>query len=105
VVDGETYLFPASGAQSITCSISAGEVDITINRLGRDNLQLAVDMRDGPDDWIGSVFIITPDGNFSVTLSGEAEGFLIDGDTVTYEGPIETDGGEQVEASVSVTCP
>jgi hypothetical protein len=48
--------------------------------------------------------VVTPEGSHSVTLSGDAEGFAIDGDTVTYEGPIELDGVES-DAVVSVTCP
>lgn len=103
-IDGEEYTFPFSGAQSVDCAASPSDIGITVNRLG-DELQLSIDMRGGPDDWIGSVFIITPDGDFTATLSGAAEGLTIDGDTVTYEGPIETDSGDEVAASVSITCP
>lgn len=104
VIDGVTYVFALSGAQSVTCEVSPDDVDVTINRLGVDNLQLSIDMRGGPDDWIGSVFVITPDGDFIVTLTGAAEGLTIDGDTVTYEGPIQA-GGADVQASVSISCP
>ena len=104
VIDGTTYIVALSGAQSVTCAVSPEDVDITINRLALENLQLSIDMRGGPDDWIGSVFVITPDGDFTVTLSGAAEGLTIDGNTVTYEGPIGTEGGD-VPASVYVTCP
>jgi hypothetical protein len=105
VIDGETFTFALSGSQSVDCTVSSNGINIMINRLGRDDLQLSVDMRGGPGDWIGSVFVVTPEGNFSVTLSGEAEGLVIDGNTVTYVGPIERDGGGEVEASVAVTCP
>ena len=104
VIDGIEYTFALSGAQSVDCAVSDTDIEITVNRLGLENKQLSIDMRGGPSDWIGSVFIITPDGNFTATLSGEAEGLAIDGNTVTYDGPIEGDGG-QVDASVSVTCP
>lgn len=104
VIDGTTYVVPLSGAQSVTCAVTPDDIDITINRLALENLQLSIDMRGGPDDWIGSVFIITPDGDFTATLSGAAEGLTIDGNTVTYDGPIQADGAD-VPASVSVTCP
>lgn len=104
VIDGTTYVVPLSGAQSVTCAVTPEDIDITINRLALENLQLSIDMRGGPDDWIGSVFIITPDGDFTATLSGAAEGLTIDGTTVTYDGPIQADGAD-VPASVSVTCP
>jgi hypothetical protein len=104
VLGGATYVFPLSGAQSVTCAVTPDDVDITINRLATENLQLSIDMRGGPGDWIGAVFVITPDGEYTATLSGDAPGLTIDGRTVTYEGPIESDGGE-TEASVSVTCP
>jgi len=103
-IDGESYSFPFSGAQSVTCEVAEDEVDIRINRLSLEDLQLAIDMTGGPDDWLGSVMVVTPEGSHSVTLSGDAEGFAIDGDTVTYEGPIELDGVES-DAVVSVTCP
>lgn len=103
-IDGTLYSFPLSGAQSVSCSVSPSDIDITVNRLALENLQLAIDMRGGPDDWIGSVFVITPEGNFSVTLVGDADGLEIDGSTVTYAGPIEGDAGE-VEAEVAITCP
>ncbi len=105
VVDGTTYTFPFSGAQSVDCTVSPSELDVVINRLGGEELQLSIDMSGGPEDWLGSVFIITPDGQFIVTLVGAAEGLAIDGNTVTYDGLIESEAGDQVESSVSVTCP
>ncbi len=105
VVDGETFTFPLSGSQSVDCAVSSADIGIMIDRLGRDGLQLSIDMSGGPDDWIGSVFVITPDGDYIVSLSGEAEGFVIDGNTVTYAGPIGTDRGGEVETNVAVTCP
>ena len=105
VIDGETFTFPFSGAQAVDCAVSADNIDIAVNRLAVDDLQLSIDMRGGPGDWIGSVFAVTPAGNFSVTLSGEADGFAIDGNTVTYVGPIGSDLGGEVDADVSVTCP
>lgn len=104
-IGGQTYVVPFSGAQSVTCDVSPTDVDVTVNRLALENLQLAIDMRGGPDDWIGSVFVITPDGDYTVTLSGAAEGLVIDGSTVTYEGPITGDDDVEVPASVSITCP
>jgi hypothetical protein len=105
VIDGTTYTFPFSGAQSSDCEVSDTDVAVRINRLSRDDLQLAIDMRGGPDDWLGSVSISASGEDFLVTLSGEAEGFDIDGGTVTYAGPIENGAGDEVEAAVSVTCP
>jgi hypothetical protein len=105
VIDGETFMFSFSGAQAVDCAVSADNIDITINRLAVDDLQLSIDMRGGPGDWIGSVFAVTPAGNFSTTLSGEAEGLVIDGNTVTYVGPIGSDLGGEVDADVSATCP
>jgi len=103
-VGGETYTFPLSGAQSVTCDVAPDEVEVRVNRLALDDLQLEIDMTGGPGDWLGSVAAYTPDGTYRVTLSGEAEGFAVDGDTVTYDGPLELDGVES-DASVSVTCP
>lgn len=103
-VGGETYAFALSGAQSVTCDVAPDEVVVRINRLAIDDLQLEIDMTGGPGDWLGSVAAYTPDGTYRVTLSGEAEGFAVDGDTITYDGPLELDGVES-EASVSVTCP
>jgi hypothetical protein len=110
VIDGETYAFPTSGAQSVTCDISATDVEITINRLALDDLQLSIDLRDGPDDWIGSVFVVTGDGDFTAPLQGStadlaSAGLTIDDATVGYEGPFETDDGGQVDGTVTATCP
>lgn len=104
-IDGQEYVVPFSGAQSVSCEVSPTDVDIAVNRLALENLQLSIDMRGGPDDWIGSVFVITPDGNFTATLSGAAEGLVIDGSTVTYAGPIVGDDGTEVPAEVAITCP
>jgi hypothetical protein len=103
-IGGETYTFELSGAQSVTCDVAPDDVEVRINRLALDDLQLEIDMTGGPGDWLGSVAAYTPDGTYRVTLSGEAEGFAVDGDTVTYDGPLEVDGVAS-EASVSVTCP
>lgn len=104
VIGGTTYEVAYNGAQSITCLVGEDNIDITVNRLF-ENLQFSLDVRGGPGDWIGSVFIITPDGKFTAVLQGEAEGLTIDGLSLDYEGPIEAESGDILDATASITCP
>jgi hypothetical protein len=110
-IDGETFVFQASGAQSYECEITdENTFTVRINRLSRDDLQLSFDGRPEGDGVIGNVNIISGDDNYTATLFGaEVEGLVIEGATITYTGTFEhTANGEpqgEVQGTATATCP
>lgn len=105
VVDGTTYTFSPSGAQSFDCSVTAENLEVRINRLARDGLQLEVSARQEGDQWVGAVVVITPEATFTSTLPPDGSGLTVGGASVDYEGTFTGGPGGDVAGTVSVTCP
>ncbi len=104
MIGDETFVFPLSGAQSVTCDISQDRFEVRINRLATDDLQLEAQGRQESGNWIGSMSVADGDRRLRSTLPQDGEGLEIDGSTVTYTGTFEVADGEEAEGSLSVTC-
>ncbi len=112
-IDGQTFTFPASGAQSFDCEVSADAFSVTINRLAVDNLQLSLEARQdaGAGGWLGNVTVISGDDTYTSTLSADGEGLEVSGSTITYSGTFKHNTktnrslNEEVDGSAMVTCP
>ena len=103
-VGGETFVFPLSGAQSVTCDVGPEALEIRVNRLSIDGLQLELQGTFDGERWVGAATIYTNDGNYSSPLPLDGTGLTIDGTSVTYDGTFGSPAGDEVDGSVSVTC-
>lgn len=103
-VGGETFVFPLSGAQSVTCDVSATAIDVSVNRLALEGLQLTLSATDQDGQWVGAAVVYTADGNFTSTLPPDGSGLTLDGTSVTYAGSFETPDGGEVDGTVDITC-
>lgn len=104
-VDGEAFSVPLAGAQSVTCDVAPGDVDILINRLAIDELQIQISVRTESAGLVGAVGLTTPDGSYSGTIPLDGEGFVVEGNTVTFDGSFTTPNGDEVDGTAAVTCP
>jgi hypothetical protein len=113
-IDGETYVFPADGAQSYDCEVADDQFSVTINRLGRDNMQLSLDARqdEGAGGWLGNVTVIVDDDTYISTIPADGTGLTIEGKSISYTGDFERrtrgDSSQQpadIPGSAMVTCP
>ncbi len=104
-LDGETFSVPFAGAQSVTCDVAPGDVDVLINRLATDDLQIQVSVRTESAGLVGAVGLTTPDGSYSGTIPLDGEGFVVEGTTVTFDGSFTTPDGDEVDGTATVTCP
>lgn len=103
-IGGEDFVFPLSGAQSVTCDLSTERFEVRINRLAIDDLQLEAQGRQDGANWIGAMVIYAGDERYTSPLPQDGEGIEIDGSTLTYTGTFEATAGEESEGSLSVTC-
>lgn len=97
------YAFPVSGAQSVTCTVTADAVEVRINRLAIDGIQLEINATSDGGQWLGNVTVYTDDGNLSSTIPADGTGLTVDGTTVTYEGSFSTPSGDQA-GTATATC-
>lgn len=97
------YAFPVSGAQSVTCTVTADAVEVRINRLAIDGIQLEINATSDGGQWLGNVTVYTDDGNLSSTIPADGTGLSVDGTTVTYEGTFSTPSGDQA-GTATATC-
>ncbi len=105
VLDGTTYTFPASGAQSFDCTVAPESLDVRINRLAVDGLQLEISARVEGGSWIGAVVVNAPDATYTSTLTPEGTGLVVDGSTVGFEGTFTGGPAGDVTGTVSASCP
>ena len=103
-VDGQTFSVPLAGAQSVTCDVAPGAIDIMINRLSSDDLQIQISVRTESSGLVGAVSLITPDGSYTGTIPLNGTGLKVDGNTVTFEGTFTTPDGGEVQGTADVTC-
>jgi len=103
-VGGETFVFPTSGAQSVTCDVQPEALEVRVNRLAIDGLQLELQGNFDGERWVGSATVYTNEGNYSSPLPLDGAGLTIDGTSVTYAGTFSSPAGDDVDGTVSVTC-
>ncbi len=104
-VDGESFSVPIAGAQSVTCDVAPGDIDIMINRLATDDLQIQISVRTESSGLLGAVSLVTADGSYIGTIPLDGEGLVIDDNTVTFDGTFTTPDGADVDGTAEVTCP
>jgi hypothetical protein len=105
-IDGQTFVFEISGAQSFDCEITdANTFRVQVNRLSLDDLQLSFDGRPEGDGVIGNVTITAGDDSYTATLFGaQPEGLVVEGSTITYTGTFEHRVNGEVEGDVEGTA-
>lgn len=103
-VGGVEYVVPFSGAQSVTCEVSADSIEVRINRLGLDGIQLEISGSFDGTSWLGSATVYKSDGNLTSTFGPDVDGPVVDGATVTYTGTFSSDSGD-ADGTMSITCP
>ena len=104
-IGGQTFAFPLSGAQSVTCEVGPERVEVRINRLALDNTQLEIDGRREGDRWIGAAVVYTSDGNYSAPFQEDGTGLTIDGSSVEFAGTFKAPDGSELDGSASAACP
>lgn len=111
VFGDRTITAPFSGAQSLDCTVSEDDHEVTVNRLGLDDKQISVEGRFNGESWLGSVSVTDGDDRYLSGIPADGAGLEIDGTSVSYEGSFthtsksEPDLEEEVEGTVSVNCP
>lgn len=104
-IGGEDFVFPLSGAQSVTCDVADDAFEVRINRLAIDDLQLEAQGRQDGDNWVGAMVVYAGEERFTSPLPQDGAGIEIDGSTLTYSGTFESADGQESEGSLTVTCP
>ena len=105
IIDGTSYEFPATGAQSFDCTVEPDRVLVRVNRLGTDGQQLEIDARQEAGNWIGAVVVYDVDDTFTASIEPDGTGLEIDGTSVAYTGMFAGRDGVEVDGSADVTCP
>lgn len=103
-IGGESFTFPFSGANSLTCAIAANEVEVLIGQMQPEFSQLQVDVREEGDGLFGAALVTAGDVTYSSFVPMDGTGLVIDGNTLTYEGTFTTPTDEEVAGSISVFC-
>lgn len=102
VIDGTSYVFPLSGAQSVTCAVAEDQIEVRINRLAIDNLQLEIEAT-GPE-WAGAIVVYAGEERFRSTIPADGEGLTLNGGSLSYEGTFVDTADGSFEGTVEVTC-
>lgn len=109
-IAGTEYVVPLSGAQSVTCEVAPGAVEVMINRLSLEDRQLQISVRTEGDNLLGIVVLTEGDDEYLATMPLDGTGLEIDDGTVTYSGPFvhtsATDASleEELEGTATATC-
>lgn len=103
-IGGESFEFPFSGANSLTCSIVGNTVEVLIGHTQPDFSQLQVDVREEGDGVFGAAILTIADVTYSSFVPEDGSGLVIDESSLTYEGTFTTQSEEEVDGSVSVSC-
>lgn len=110
-IGGETFVFPASGAQSFECEVAPTSFRVLVNRLSLEDRQIQMEGTRQSGEWVGGVYVISGDDRLNAALSADGAGLEIVGQTLTFTGTFtqtsQTDPGveREVAGSASVTCP
>jgi hypothetical protein len=104
------YEVPLSGAQSVTCEVDQGAVEIMINRLALEDRQLQISVRTEGDNLLGIVVLTDGEDEYLATMPLDGAGLEIESGTVTYSGPfVHTSAAdpsleEELEGTAKATC-
>jgi hypothetical protein len=110
-IDGLTFAFPASGAQSYECEIAPTSVTVRINRLALENKQIEIQGSQPSGEWLGNVYVISGSDRYNAIIPADGTGLDITGTTLTFTGTFthtsETDPSveQEVAGSAAVACP
>jgi hypothetical protein len=110
-IGGRTFLFPASGAQSFECTVTAANVVVRVNRLALEDAQIEIQGTQQSGKWVGNVYVISGSDRYNATLPADGAGLEIAGTTLTFTGTFtqtteaDPSNGQEVNGSASVTCP
>jgi hypothetical protein len=110
-IGGQTFVFPASGAQSFECTVTPTDVVVRINRLALENAQLEIQGTKQSGKWLGNVYVISGSDRYNATIPADGTGLEITGTTLTFTGTFtqtseaDPSNGQEVDGSASVTCP
>jgi hypothetical protein len=110
-IDGRTYTFPASGAQSYECEVAPTAFRVTINRLAPESEQIQLEGTQKSGEWLANVYVISGTDRFNAIIPADGAGLEINGTMLTFSGTFtqtsETDPTveDEVDGSASVTCP
>jgi hypothetical protein len=110
-IAGETFSFPASGAQSFECEVTPTAMEVRVNRLALEDSQIEIQGSQQSGDWVGNVYVISGSDRYNAIFPADGTGLDITGTTVTFTGMFaqtsESDPGleQEVSGSASVTCP
>jgi len=109
-IDGETFTFPASGAQSYDCEVTASSARVLVNRLALEDSQIQIDASQQDGRWLGGVYVVSGEDRYNGILPADGSGLEISGSTLTFTGTFtrrsETDPAleQEVVGTASVTC-
>lgn len=103
-IGGEMFVFPFSGASSLDCTMSEGEVGILIGHSQPDFIQLQIDVRDQGEELFGAVIVTAGEDKYSSFVPPDGSGLVIEGNGLTYDGLFTTSTDEEVEGSITVGC-
>ncbi len=110
-IAGRTFVFPASGAQSFECDVTATNVDVRINRLALEDTQIEIQGTQQSGEWLGNVYVISGSDRYNAIFPADGTGLDIAGTTLTFSGTFtqtsEADPttGQELTGTASVTCP
>ena len=103
-VAGQTFTLPLSGAQSLDCLVTDGEVAILIGHTRPEYRQIQIDVEENGVELFGAVHITAGEDTYTSFVPPDGTGLTIEGRGLTYEGTFMAPSGEEVDGSVSVTC-
>ncbi|MDH3249441.1 MAG: hypothetical protein OEQ47_10790, partial [Acidimicrobiia bacterium] len=89
-IAGESFEFPFSGANSLSCSIVGNSVEVLIGHSQPEFSQLQVDVREEGDGVFGAVILTVGDMTYSSFVREDGGGLGIAGQTMTYAGAFTT---------------
>jgi hypothetical protein len=110
-IDGRTFVFPASGAQSFDCEVAPTGFRVIVNRLALEDSQIQIEGTQQSGDWVGAASVISGEDRYIATFPLDGTGLEVDGNTVTFTGTFtqtsESDPTleRDVEGTASATCP
>ena len=110
-IDGRTFSFPASGAQSFECEVGPTGVRVLVNHLSLEDSQIQIEASQQAGGWVGGVYVISGTDRYNGIVPPDGTGLEIVGTTLTFAGAFTHTSGtdpaveQEVAGSASVTCP
>ncbi len=110
-VNGVTFTFPASGAQSYECEIAPTGFSVLVNRLALEDKQIEIQGSQQSGEWLANVYVISGSDRYNAIIPADGTDLDITATTLTFTGTFthtsETDPTveREVAGNASVTCP